>query len=103
MAEAGDLKERVIGVLRTIYDPEIPVDIYELGLIYDLEVDAEGKVAIQMTLTAPACPVAGTLPGDVERKVLSVPGVSSVRVDVVWDPPWSPERMTEAARLTLGM
>ncbi len=103
MAEQDDLKERIISVLRTIYDPEIPVDIYELGLIYDLDVDADGKVAIRMTLTAPACPVAGTLPGDVERRVLAVPGVSSVRVDVVWDPPWSPERMTEAARLTLGM
>ncbi len=103
MAEEGDLKERIISVLRTIYDPEIPVDIYELGLIYGLDVDAEGNVVIRMTLTAPACPVAGTLPADVERRVLAVPGVSSVRVDVVWDPPWSPDRMTEAARLTLGL
>ncbi len=103
MDENGDLKERIISVLRTIYDPEMPVDIYEMGLIYDLAVGADGRVDIRMTLTAPACPVAGTLPVEVERRVLSVPGVTGAHVEVVWDPPWSPERMTEAARLTIGL
>jgi len=96
------LKDRVINALKTVYDPEIPVDIYELGLIYLLDVSDDGEVNIQMTLTSPACPVAGSLPGEVQKKVESVPGVKSAKVDLVWEPPWSQERMTEAARLELG-
>jgi FeS assembly SUF system protein len=98
MIEAG-----VIGAISTIYDPEIPVNIYELGLIYDLKVDAAGKVSVQMTLTAPACPSAQALPMEVEQRIREVPGVTDVAVEVVWDPPWTTDRMTEAARLQLGM
>lgn len=89
--------------LRTVYDPEIPVNIYDLGLVYRLEVDAEGVVDIDMTLTAPGCPVAQTFPGEVEQRVRDVAGVRDARVELVWDPPWTPERMTEAAKLELGM
>jgi FeS assembly SUF system protein len=96
-------KDRVVAALKTVYDPEMPVNIYELGLIYGLDVDAEGHVQVRMTLTAPNCPVAGTLPGDVERAVKSVPGVASVKLELVFDPPWSKERMSEAARLALGL
>jgi FeS assembly SUF system protein len=99
----GDLKSKVIEVLRTCYDPEIPIDIYELGLVYNVNVDPSGNVVVTMTLTSPACPVAGTLPVEVENKVMSIDGVNKTRVELVWDPPWSPDRMTEAARLTLGM
>ena len=95
------LKEENIESLKTVYDPEIPVDIYELGLIYDLEVDPSGQVNIRMTLTSPACPVAGSLPGEVEAKAASVPGVNSVEVELVWDPPWTMELMSEAAKLEL--
>jgi FeS assembly SUF system protein len=101
--KTGVLKSKVIEVLRTCYDPEIPVDIYELGLIYNINVDPSGDVVITMTLTSPGCPVAGTLPVEVEDKVMALDGVNKARVDIVWDPPWSPDRMTEAARLTLGM
>jgi FeS assembly SUF system protein len=97
------LKQDVIEVLRTCYDPEIPVNIYDLGLIYDVDVDGAGRVKIEMTLTSPACPVAGTLPGEVEAKARGVPGVSDVGLQVVWDPPWSPDMMTEAAKLELGL
>jgi FeS assembly SUF system protein len=97
------LKERVIKILKTCYDPEIPVDVYELGLIYDLAADEEGKVEIKMTLTSPACPVAGSLPPEIESKVRAVDGVTDVKVAVVWEPPWKPEMMTEAAKLKLGM
>src|ERR1700761_2934286 len=98
------LKDRVSDGLRTLYDPEIPVNIYDLGLIYDLKVDEqEGRVEIQMTLTAPACPVAETFPSVVEEEVFSLAGVRDVKVELVWDPPWSKARMTEAARLELGM
>jgi FeS assembly SUF system protein len=97
------LEERVIAALRTCYDPEIPVDIYELGLIYDLKVDPSGAVAIRMTLTSPACPVAGALPADVQAKVQAVPGVTSANVELVWDPPWDMSRMSEEARLQLGL
>jgi FeS assembly SUF system protein len=97
------LEERVVAALHSVYDPEIPVDIYELGLIYDLKVDQSGAVAIRMTLTSPGCPVAGSLPGEVRSKVQSVPGVTSATVDLVWEPPWGKERMSEAAQLTLGM
>lgn len=100
----GDpIRDRVVAVLQTCYDPEIPVDIYELGLVYRVEADDEGKIAIEMTLTSPACPVAGTLPPEVEQKVGQVEGVSSVRVDLVWDPPWNPDKMSDAAKLKLGL
>ena len=102
-ADTGDLKAQIVKVLRTVYDPEIPVDIYELGLVYDIDVGDAGAVAIRMTLTSPMCPVAGSLPPEVEAKVKAVPGVESARVDLVWDPPWDPSKMTEAARLKLGM
>jgi FeS assembly SUF system protein len=98
------LKERVVDALRSLYDPEIPVNIYDLGLIYDLKVDEDdGRIEIQMTLTAPACPVAETFPAVVEEEVFSLAGVRDVKVELVWDPPWSKARMTEAARLELGM
>ncbi|RMG65657.1 MAG: SUF system Fe-S cluster assembly protein [Calditrichaeota bacterium] len=96
------LEEDIIAVLKTCYDPEIPVDIYELGLIYDIHIDDEANVHIRMTLTSPMCPVAGTLPGEVEQKVKQVPGVRDARVEVVWDPPWSMDMMSEAAKLELG-
>jgi FeS assembly SUF system protein len=97
------LEAKVLEVIRTCYDPEIPVNIYELGLIYAVDVRPEGDVHVRMTLTSPMCPVAGTLPHEVEAKVASVPGVTSAHVDVVWDPPWTPEKMSEAAKLQLGM
>ena len=100
---ADELKDKVIAALRTCYDPEIPVNIYELGLIYELNVDAAGQVDIKMTLTAPNCPVAGSLPGEVERRVRAVPGVSGVKVELVWDPPWNQGMMTEQAKLQLGL
>jgi FeS assembly SUF system protein len=100
----ADLTDKVVAVLRTCYDPEVPVNIYELGLIYGLQVDAEtGIVQIRMTLTSPACPVAGSLPGEVQSRVSAVSGVKNVKVDLVWDPPWDKDRMTEAARLQLGI
>lgn len=98
-----DIKKRVIEVLKTCYDPEIPVDIYELGLIYNVEVDDRRVVTVTMTLTSPACPVAESLPPEVESKVAAVDGVSSARVEITWEPGWTPEMMSEAARLTLGM
>jgi len=97
-----DVESQVIETLQTIYDPEIPVNIYELGLIYDLNVDPDGQVDIRMTLTSPACPVAQSLPLEVEARVREVPGVTDVDVEVVWDPPWTPDRMSEAAKLELG-
>ena len=97
------LQDRIVAALRTVFDPEIPVNIYDLGLIYALDVAADGAVAIRMTLTAPACPVAGVMPGLVESAVRQVTGVSAVSVELVWDPPWSKERMSEEARLQLGM
>ncbi|MCY0854559.1 MULTISPECIES: SUF system Fe-S cluster assembly protein [unclassified Cupriavidus] len=98
------MEGRVIEALRTVYDPEIPVNIYDLGLVYSLSVDeAAGKVGIRMTLTAPGCPVAQTFPGVVESAVMEVGGVDEVEVELVWDPPWSRERMSEAARLELGL
>ena len=96
------IRAGVVDVLKTVYDPEIPVDIWELGLIYDLDVDPGGAVAIRMTLTSPMCPVAETLPPEVEAKARSVAGVSDVKLDLVWDPPWSPSMMSEAARLELN-
>jgi len=97
------LEQRVIQALRTVYDPEIPVNIYDLGLVYELRVDDAGVVTIRMTLTAPGCPVAQTFPGTVEQAVKSVAGVTDARVELTWDPPWSREKMSEAARLQLGM
>jgi len=99
----SDLKETVIGALRTCYDPEIPVNIYDLGLVYDVSVSDSGAVGVQMTLTAPNCPVAGSLPGEVERAIRAVPGVTDAKVDLVWDPPWDRSRMSQAALLQLGM
>jgi FeS assembly SUF system protein len=99
-----EIRQKVIEALQTCFDPEIPVNIYELGLVYGIDVDeAKGEVKVQMTLTSPACPVAGSLPPEVEAKIRAVPGVQQARVDVVWEPPWTPEKMTEAAKLTLGM
>ncbi len=97
------LEAKVIAVLHKIYDPEIPIDIYELGLIYDIEIHDDDSVKVQMTLTAPACPVAGSLPGQVEQQIESIPEVKSAEVVLVWDPPWGRERMSEAALLQLGM
>jgi FeS assembly SUF system protein len=97
------LEEQVTEALRNVYDPEIPVNIYDLGLIYNLDIDAAGVVNIAMTLTAPGCPVAQTFPGTVECAVKCVPGVSDAHVELVWDPPWTKERMTEAAQLQLGL
>lgn len=96
------LKDRIVDALKTVYDPEIPVDIWELGLIYDVLIREDSAVALTMTLTSPFCPVAGTLPGEVEAKVRSVAGVTDVTLELVWDPPWSPELMSEGAKLELG-
>jgi len=96
------LRQKIIDTLCTIFDPEIPVNIYELGLVYKLDVQPDGKVDIQMTLTSPMCPVAGSLPPEVETKVNAVPGVTNVSVELVWDPPWSMDKMSEAAKLQLG-
>ncbi len=97
------VKEEIVKALKTVYDPEIPVDIYELGLIYDIKVKEDGNTYVQMTLTAPNCPAAGILPGQVESSARSVEGVYDVELDLVFDPPWTPERMSEAAKLELGM
>uniref|UniRef100_UPI00037AE861 SUF system Fe-S cluster assembly protein n=1 Tax=Legionella tunisiensis TaxID=1034944 RepID=UPI00037AE861 len=97
------LKEQIILALRNVFDPEIPVNIYDLGLIYDIAINEEQHVHIQMTLTTPGCPVAQTFPGTVEQAVNQVEGVSDCTVELVWDPPWTQERMTEAARLELGI
>jgi FeS assembly SUF system protein len=98
------IEEKVIAAIQTVYDPEIPVNIYDLGLIYDIAVDdASGKVHVKMTLTAPGCPVAGSLPIEVERRIEQIEEVSSAVVELVWDPPWSRERMSEAAQLELGL
>jgi FeS assembly SUF system protein len=101
-ASPDELKPRVIEALRTIFDPEIPVNIYDLGLVYDIEISPQGEVLIRMTLTAPGCPVAQSFPGTVEHEVMQVPGVTQATVDLVWDPPWNPDLMSEAARLQLG-
>ena len=100
---SSDLRDRVIAALRTVYDPEMPVNIYELGLIYGIQADAAGRVEIRMTLTAPNCPVAGSLPAEVERKAASVPGVAGVKLELVFDPPWTKDKMSEAAKLALGI
>jgi FeS assembly SUF system protein len=101
--EGPGLEDRVIRALKTVYDPEIPVDIYELGLVYDLAVDeTAGTVHVKMTLTSPACPVAGSLPGEVQQRVESVAGVDRAEVEIVWDPAWNPGMMSEVAKLELG-
>jgi FeS assembly SUF system protein len=97
------MKDKIVDILKTVYDPEIPVDIYELGLIYKIDIDENTNVAIEMTLTSPGCPVAGSLPLEVEHKTRSVDGVNDVKVDIVWDPPWTPDLMSEAAKLALNM
>ncbi len=102
-AQMAALAPQVVDALRTVFDPEIPVNIYDLGLIYDVLVDADRKVGIRMTLTAPACPAAQTLPGEVREAAKRVDGVSSARVEIVFDPPWAMDRMSEAARLQLGL
>ena len=99
----GALQQAVIDALKEIYDPEIPVNIYDLGLIYGVEASDDGDVEVMMTLTTPHCPVAETMPGEVELRAASVPGVRDAEVNLVWDPPWSPEKMTDDARLELGM
>jgi FeS assembly SUF system protein len=97
------LQPQILTALRKVYDPEMPVNIYELGLIYAVDVNAEGHVAIRMTLTAPNCPVAGSLPAEVERAVRAVPGVTDVTLELTFDPPWTKDRMSEAAKLALGI
>ena len=101
--KTAELSPKIVEALRTVYDPEIPVNIWELGLIYDVLVDGNGVAGVRMTLTAPGCPVAQTLPVEVAEKVKAVPGVSDAKVDVVWDPPWDKDRMSEAAKLQLGL
>lgn len=96
------LREEIIKVLQTCYDPEIPVNIYELGLIYNVDLNEEQQAHIRMTLTSPACPVAGILPGEVESKVKAVPGVTDAKVELVWEPQWNPGMMSDAAKLELG-
>ena len=98
-----DLKNSVIDALKSIYDPEIPVDIYELGLIYDVDISEDGDAVVTMTLTTPHCPVAESLPNEVELRVLSVPGIRDAVVNLVWTPPWDPSKMSDEARLELGM
>ena len=99
----GDLYEGVIAALKEIFDPEIPVNIYDLGLIYGVEVTGDGGVVVTMTLTTPHCPVAESMPGEVELRVSSVPGIRDAEVNLVWDPPWDPAKMSDEARLELGM
>jgi FeS assembly SUF system protein len=103
VAAPSEVENGIVEALKSVFDPEIPVNIYELGLIYDIDIQAEGAVQVKMTLTSPGCPVAGSLPGEVRDKVAGVPGVMSVDVELVWDPSWNPSMMSEAARLELGM
>ena len=101
--QGGDLYEAVIDALKEIYDPEIPVNIYDLGLIYDVEITPENHALVKMTLTTPHCPVAESMPGEVELRVGAVPGIGDAEVELVWDPPWDPQKMSDEARLELGM
>ncbi|HXO01493.1 MAG TPA: SUF system Fe-S cluster assembly protein [Stellaceae bacterium] len=101
--ELARLTDEIVTALKTVYDPEIPADIYELGLIYNVDVDDDRGVKIKMTLTTPNCPAAADLPGEVENAVASVPGVREAKVDIVWDPPWDPSRMSDEARAVLNM
>ena len=100
--DPSELEWKVVEALRSCFDPEIPVNIYELGLIYDIKVESSGQTHVKMTLTAPSCPVAGSLPAEVEAKVRAVPGITGVKLELVWDPPWDRSRMSEAAKLQLG-
>ena len=100
--EVQALKEKAVEAMRKCYDPEIPVNIYDLGLIYETKVEPNGLVHVKMTLTAPGCPAAGVLPGEVEDRIRVLPSVTDVKVDVVWDPPWNKDMMSEAAKLQLG-
>jgi FeS assembly SUF system protein len=102
-APGGELYEAVVSALQEIYDPEIPVNIYDLGLIYGVDVSEEGDAVVTMTLTTPHCPVAESMPGEVELRVGAVPGIRDAEVNLVWDPPWDPSKMTDEARLELGM
>ena len=102
-AKTDALKPAIIAAISTVYDPEIPVNIWELGLIYEVIVDASNVAGVRMTLTAPGCPAAQSLPGEVAEKVKAVPGVADAKVDVVWDPAWTKDRMSEVAKLQLGM
>lgn len=99
----ASLEQRVIAAMRTVYDPEISVNIYDLGLIYDIQISEQTEVFVKMTLTAPGCPVAGILPGQVESAIRDIPGVSDANVELVWDPPWSQDCMNDEAKLTLGL
>jgi FeS assembly SUF system protein len=101
-AVTAELQGPIIDVIKTVYDPEIPVDVYELGLIYDIAADADRRVHVKMTLTSPACPSAQQLPSEVRFKVKAVPGVTDAAVEIVWEPPWDKDRMSEAAKLQLG-
>jgi FeS assembly SUF system protein len=110
MHESGELtpaqralESTVVEILRTVYDPEIPVNIYDLGLVYRIDIDAENHVKVTMTLTSPGCPVAGSLPGQVEQRIEAIPEVKSAEVDLVWDPPWDKSRLSESAMLDLGL
>ena len=102
MADKKFLEQEVIQTLKTCYDPEIPVDIYELGLIYETNIDDENNLLIKMTLTSPACPVAGSLPGEVQTKLKSIPGINDVYIDLVWNPPWDRDMMSDIAKIELG-
>jgi FeS assembly SUF system protein len=99
----GDLYESVVTALREIFDPEIPVNIYDLGLIYGVDVSADGAAVVTMTLTTPHCPVAESMPAEVEMRVAAVPGIRDAEVNLVWDPPWDPQKMSDEAKLELGM
>jgi len=101
--EVLTLKERILEALKTVFDPEIPVNIVDLGLIYSIEADEDGQIQVQMTLTSPACPVAQTFPQIVQDKILTVPTVTSVKVELVWEPPWTKDRMSEVAKLQLNL
>jgi FeS assembly SUF system protein len=105
MAEINkqEIEDKVIGVLKTCYDPEIPVDIFELGLVYEISIDDKANVKIKMTLTSPACPVAGSLPPEVEMKVLAIPEVKDAKIEIVWSPPWDKDMMSDEAKVKLGM
>ena len=103
MNAGEELRQQVIRALRSVHDPEIPVNIYDLGLVYEIQASDTGSVAIRMTLTAPNCPVAGSLPAEVESKVKAIPGVKDVKIELVFDPPWDKSMMSEAASLALGM
>ena len=99
----SELKEKIITEIKKIYDPEIPVNIYELGLIYKIEIDDKNKVQIEMTLTSPNCPVAESLPSSVKKNILKIDGISNVDLKLVWDPPWTKDKMSEAAKLELNL